>query len=179
MHDWNALLKEAYRCCAPGGWVQSCECDVEFRSDDGTAELEPVLKTWGQLFREGGNILGRPFFVQELQQEAFDKAGFIEKKSSYYKVCAATMFLEIDAGNNKAQIPIGGWPKDPKLAEVGRFVRSTLENDLEGKQAPSPSAYEQVLTCESRLQSYDVARRTRKAEGRISGVACNAAKGDS
>jgi hypothetical protein len=31
------------------------------------------------------------------------------------------------------QFPIGGWPKDPKLAEVGRFVKATLENDLEGK----------------------------------------------
>jgi hypothetical protein len=32
------------------------------------------------------------------------------------------------------QIPVGDWPKDPKLAEIGRFVRLTLENDLEGKQ---------------------------------------------
>lgn len=33
-----------------------------------------------------------------------------------------------------SQIPVGDWPKDPKLAEIGRFVRLTLENDLEGKQ---------------------------------------------
>lgn len=25
-----------------------------------------------------------------------------------------------------------GWPKDPKLAEVGRFVQLTMENDMEG-----------------------------------------------
>lgn len=30
------------------------------------------------------------------------------------------------------QFPIGGWPKDPELREVGNFVRATLENDLEG-----------------------------------------------
>lgn len=30
------------------------------------------------------------------------------------------------------QIPIGDWPKDPRLAEVGRFVKLTLENDIEG-----------------------------------------------
>ena len=30
------------------------------------------------------------------------------------------------------QLPIGGWPRDPKLAEVGRFARMTIENDIEG-----------------------------------------------
>ena len=33
------------------------------------------------------------------------------------------------------QIPIGGWPKDPAMAQIGRFVQQTLENDLEGEQA--------------------------------------------
>lgn len=88
IQDWKALLKEANRCCAPGGWVQSGECDVEFRSDDGTTELEPVLKTYGELFREGGKMLNLPFFVQELQKQAFDEAGFVEQKSVRYKVCA-------------------------------------------------------------------------------------------
>lgn len=37
--------------------------------------------------------------------------------------------------DKETQIPIGGWPKDPKLAEVGRFVKATLENDLEGESA--------------------------------------------
>lgn len=35
----------------------------------------------------------------------------------------------------KLQMPIGSWPKDPKMAQVGRFVQLTLENDLEGEQA--------------------------------------------
>lgn len=33
------------------------------------------------------------------------------------------------------QFPVGDWPKDPKLREVGKFVRACLENDLEGKYA--------------------------------------------
>lgn len=31
-----------------------------------------------------------------------------------------------------SQIPVGGWPRDPKLAQVGRFVQMTLNNDIEG-----------------------------------------------
>ncbi|KAF5712163.1 TAM domain-containing protein [Fusarium mundagurra] len=112
--DWHGLFREAYRCCAPGGWVQSGEADVTFRSDDGTAELEPVFKTYQKLFEDGSRILGNPFFVHDLQQKAFEEAGFKDIETVDYK------------------FPIGGWPKDPKLAEVGRFVKATLENDLEG-----------------------------------------------
>ncbi|KAG6168904.1 hypothetical protein E4U51_001862 [Claviceps purpurea] len=114
IQDWTGLFKQAYRCCAPGGWVQSVELDVEFRSDDGTTDLEPVLASFGELFREAGKILSRPFFVQEIQQQAFDEAGFVEKRVSRHK------------------IPVGPWAKDPKLAEVGRFARAAAENDLQG-----------------------------------------------
>ena len=27
---------------------------------------------------------------------------------------------------------MGGWPRDPKMAEVGRFTRLAMENDVEG-----------------------------------------------
>ncbi|KAG6173300.1 hypothetical protein E4U51_005735 [Claviceps purpurea] len=114
IQDWTGLFKEAYRCCTPGGWMQSVECDVQFRSDDGSTELEPVLASYGDLFRESGKILNRPFFVQEIQQQAIDDAGFIDTEVVRHK------------------IPIGPWAKDRKLAEVGRYVGAALENDLEG-----------------------------------------------
>ncbi|CCE28053.1 uncharacterized protein CPUR_01527 [Claviceps purpurea 20.1] len=114
IQDWTALLKEAYRCCAPGGWVESVEYEVDFRSDDGTTELEPVLASFGELFREAERILNCPFFVREIQQQAFDDAGFVDKRVVTYK------------------IPVGSWPKDRKLAEVGRFSKAATENDLQG-----------------------------------------------
>ncbi|KAM0237044.1 hypothetical protein ACHAP5_009142 [Fusarium lateritium] len=112
--DWTALFREAYRCCAPGGWVQSAEADVEFRCDDGTIDKEPNLKLYKKLFEEGGKILGNSFFVYDQQVTGFEEAGFEEIKTVDYK------------------IPVGDWPKDPKLAEVGKYVRACLENDIEG-----------------------------------------------
>ncbi|KAM5357546.1 hypothetical protein ACJZ2D_016153 [Fusarium nematophilum] len=114
IQDWNGLFKEAYRCCAPGGWVQSTEANVEFRSDDGSIEQEPSLRVFTKLFQEGGKALGRPFFVDDLQEKEFREAGFVD----------------INVIDHK--LPVGGWPKDPKLAQVGQFVRAALENDLEG-----------------------------------------------
>ncbi|KAG6071168.1 hypothetical protein E4U16_006305 [Claviceps sp. LM84 group G4] len=110
IQDWTALFKEAYRCCAPGGWVQSAECDYEFCSDDRSIELEPVLASYAELFREGSKVLDRPFFVHDLQRKALDEAGFVDQHV----------------------IPIGPWAQDRKLAEVGRIARATLENDFEG-----------------------------------------------
>jgi hypothetical protein len=30
------------------------------------------------------------------------------------------------------QVPLSQWPKDPKLRDMGRFSRYTLEQDIEG-----------------------------------------------
>ncbi|KAF5010606.1 hypothetical protein FDECE_3237 [Fusarium decemcellulare] len=114
IQDWGGLFKEAFRCCAPGGWVQSTEANVEFRSDDGTVDLEPSLQMFTKLFQEGGKALGRPFFVHDLQEQGFREAGFEDIQVIDHK------------------LPVGGWPKDAKLAQVGQFVRAALENDLEG-----------------------------------------------
>ncbi|RSL47487.1 hypothetical protein CEP54_013397 [Fusarium duplospermum] len=116
IRDWTALFKEAYRCCAPGGWIQTAEADVEILSDDGTTELAPVLKTWAKLYAEGGKKLGNAFYVQkeDLQEKGLEAAGFTEMTSVDYK------------------FPVGGWAKDPRMAEIGNFVKATLENDLEG-----------------------------------------------
>ncbi|KAM0191652.1 hypothetical protein ACHAPI_008703 [Fusarium lateritium] len=112
--DWYRLFAEAYRCCAPGGWIESVEADVRIRCDDGTTDMEPVWKTCDKMYEEGGKVLNRPFFVSDLQVEGMKKAGFVDLKTVDYK------------------IPIGGWPKDPSMAQIGRFLQQTLENDLEG-----------------------------------------------
>ncbi|CCE32987.1 uncharacterized protein CPUR_06910 [Claviceps purpurea 20.1] len=75
--------------------------------------LEPILASFGDLFREAGKIMNRHFFVQDMQQAAFDEAGFVEKRAVQYK------------------LPIGPWAKDIKLAEAGRFDLAALENDLQ------------------------------------------------
>lgn len=88
IRDWAALFKEAYRCCTPGGWIQTAEADVEILSDDETAELAPVLKTWANLYAEGGKKLGNSFYVQkeDLQEKGLEAAGFTDITSVDYKV---------------------------------------------------------------------------------------------
>ncbi|KAF4344887.1 hypothetical protein FBEOM_1173 [Fusarium beomiforme] len=120
IQDWPALFQEAYRCCAPGGWVQSCEADIHFYSDDGTTDNEPALQKWADLYEKGGAETGRTFFPQQeaLQERSITEAGFTDVRIFDYK------------------LPVGGWPNNRKLSELGEYVRLTLENDLEGMFAP-------------------------------------------
>ncbi|CAM1510702.1 Fc.00g010370.m01.CDS01 [Cosmosporella sp. VM-42] len=115
IENWTALFKEAYRCCAPGGWVQSAELDPEFLSDDDTLSEEPALAIWAKLYIEGGKKLGRSFHVvkEELQNKGMEEAGFVNITSTNYK------------------IPIGPWAKDKKLAEIGEITKIAMLNDVE------------------------------------------------
>ncbi|EFX04697.1 methyltransferase type 12 [Grosmannia clavigera kw1407] len=114
--DWDALFSQAYRCCTPGGWLESCEVHPEHQSDDGTNELAPVLKQFWQLYEEGMPKIGRKFFVvrEGTQRKAMENAGFTNITDKTFKV------------------PMGGWPADKKLAEIGQYNLLALLNDLEG-----------------------------------------------
>ncbi|KXJ85778.1 S-adenosyl-L-methionine-dependent methyltransferase [Microdochium bolleyi] len=117
VRDWNELFKQAYNACAPGGYVQSCECDVEINSDDGTiAKDSAMTKFWNPMYKSAREKGYNSFCVLEegLQRTGIEKAGFEEIKEVNYK------------------LPVGGWPQDPRLAEVGKFVKLTMLNDLEG-----------------------------------------------
>jgi ubiquinone/menaquinone biosynthesis C-methylase UbiE len=87
--DWTALFAQAFRTCKPGGWVESCECDVEFLSDDGTSNNVPALETWNELFEEGGKRCGRSFTLvrDNTQWQGIEAAGFVNMQLKNVKVC--------------------------------------------------------------------------------------------
>ncbi|KAH7219756.1 S-adenosyl-L-methionine-dependent methyltransferase [Fusarium oxysporum] len=114
--DWGALFKEAFRCCKPGGFVESVEVNPTFLSDDETASDVMAVQTWNKLFREASKTFGRSFCEIEGDVEFLAAAGFVDLQVTDFKV------------------PVGGWAKDSRLRQVGQFLRATIENDLEGKQ---------------------------------------------
>ena len=77
--DWTALFKEAYRCCKPGGYIESFEGAPYNESDDGTVQETDALGQWGPLFIEGGRRVGRSFTTvpDGIQRKALEEAGFV------------------------------------------------------------------------------------------------------
>lgn len=88
LKDWPALFREAYRCCTPGGFVESGEFDPRYYCDDGTADNEDVIKLWNSVFEEGGKKLGHSFTVIEgdTQEKGIKEAGFEDVNVFSYKV---------------------------------------------------------------------------------------------
>ncbi|KAI0839508.1 S-adenosyl-L-methionine-dependent methyltransferase [Hypoxylon sp. FL0890] len=115
--DWDELLRQAYRVTRPGGWVQSCEPNVHIRSDDGTVAPDSAYETfWNMLYRDATEKLGFSFnpVEENVQRRAFEVAGFRNIEVRDYK------------------FPVGGWPADKRLAEIGQYVQLTMLNDVEG-----------------------------------------------
>ncbi|KAK3399766.1 S-adenosyl-L-methionine-dependent methyltransferase [Sordaria brevicollis] len=114
--DWNKLFRNAYRCCKPGGWVESMGTNAEFLSDNGSIKPGSALHQWGKVFKEGGRKLGRPFSIYEddLQRKGMEAAGFVD--------------IQI----KDIQCPMGVWHPDPKAHERGLWYKMAIEEDLEG-----------------------------------------------
>ncbi|KAM0191938.1 hypothetical protein ACHAPI_008658 [Fusarium lateritium] len=114
--DWEQLFKEAYRCLKPGGYIESHEALSRMDCDDGSITEKSAMHQWGKFFVEGGKKIGRSFTIVEdgVQRSAMEKAGFVNLEEKNFKV------------------PIGGWPKDAKMKEIGKYAQATLEQDIEG-----------------------------------------------
>lgn len=114
--DWYVLLKQSYDALAPGGWFESYEVSAFIESDDGTVTDNMALGQWGKIFVEGGNKLNRSFLVLQegLQRKALEAAGFV------------------DIQEHDIKMPIGTWPADPKLKELGAYAQLVLTQDPEG-----------------------------------------------
>ncbi|KAI0021193.1 S-adenosyl-L-methionine-dependent methyltransferase [Xylariomycetidae sp. FL0641] len=114
--DWDALYKEAYRSIKPGGWLESNEASTRITSDDGTVAEGSALDQWGKVFSEAGTKFGRTFKVvdDDLQRRGMEAAGFVDIRTTEYKT------------------PVGSWPADPKLKEIGQYQQLAMQQDAEG-----------------------------------------------
>ncbi len=78
--DWTALFAQAFKCCRPGGWVESHETSPTPCCDDDTLPADSAIAQWGPLFVEGGRLVGRSFTVEAdgIQRQAMEAAGFVD-----------------------------------------------------------------------------------------------------
>jgi len=88
IQDYPALFKQAFDHTKPGGWLESCEMDVELRCDDGTADKSPAWRTWNELFNESGKKTGAVFTVvaDDIQRKAAAAAGYTDIQMKTFKV---------------------------------------------------------------------------------------------
>ncbi|KAJ5655858.1 hypothetical protein N7507_007808 [Penicillium longicatenatum] len=111
---WEQLYKQAYDALAPGGWIEQMEFDVRVRSDDDSLKQEHHLWRWGDIFIRCAERAGRSLNIHETMRAAIEKAGFVE------------------VHEKRSRIPLGPWPRDKVLKEVGQLQYAHWNAALEG-----------------------------------------------
>lgn len=98
----------------PGGWIEQIEFDIEIRSDDNSIPEDTEIAKWGKTFIECAERADRSLTVQKTMRSSIEKAGFIDVHEVLYKV------------------PIGPWPKDQVLKEIGQLQYLHWVTGMEG-----------------------------------------------
>ncbi|WPH01849.1 S-adenosyl-L-methionine-dependent methyltransferase [Acrodontium crateriforme] len=102
--SWPFFYQQAFQSMQPGGWVENQEFGVDFRCDDGTQPLNSAVLRWQNLWNTGIERLGLTgHCYPELMKQQMEDAGFINTSIKCYKM------------------PVGPWPKDPRLKQAGFF----------------------------------------------------------
>ncbi|KAB8078099.1 S-adenosyl-L-methionine-dependent methyltransferase [Aspergillus leporis] len=110
--DWGRFYQQALKHLYSGGYLEQIEMSVTPISDDGSTE-GTVYETWGEKSLEAGDKFGKTLrIVHESKQRMID-AGFVNVFERRFK------------------LPIGPWPKNPHLKNLGRYFRLVISESLE------------------------------------------------
>lgn len=111
--DWPKLVRQCYENLNPGGILEMHDGDFMIYSEDDSIKDTWFLE-WNKHFVNAANQAGRePCPGPKLEKWVRD-AGFE------------------DVFHEKVRLPVGMWPKHPKLKEVGAFNLVQLREGLEG-----------------------------------------------
>jgi len=124
IRDWPRLYSQAYHHIRPGGWVEAQEHDVRVSSDDDSVERATEVVQWFKTVDEASEKFGKKMDVADNQKQWMIDAGFVDVQDVIYKV------------------PLGRWPKDPKLKEQGLYF---LAQSVDAIEPVSMALFTRVL----------------------------------
>ncbi|SCO76926.1 related to TAM domain methyltransferase [Fusarium oxysporum] len=101
--DDNRFFQQALQHLAPGGYIEMQAVAAPFLSDDGTDEKAVNAQLWLKTLCEGSAKFGKPIDCAPLWKDKLIAAGFENVREEIRKM------------------PLGSWPKDPKLKEIGKY----------------------------------------------------------
>jgi SAM-dependent methyltransferase len=111
--DWDRLVRQTYTHTKPGGWVEFQEPLALCECDDGTMDLAKDLVNWQTLCHEAASKWGRDIRAGNTLKQKMLDAGFV------------------DVTEKVVKIPLGPWPKDARMKEIGRYQREHMSMGIE------------------------------------------------
>ncbi|KAL1983236.1 hypothetical protein VTN96DRAFT_334 [Rasamsonia emersonii] len=117
IRDWPKLVRQCYQNLRPGGWVEFQDTTNRLYSEDGTLKADNnLLKLMTGLIDACAKIGISGDFTPQIKGEV-EKAGFVNVEEKIFKV------------------PVGTWPKDKRLKEIGAFTALQFIEGVEGLTA--------------------------------------------
>jgi SAM-dependent methyltransferase len=112
--DWDAFLREVYRCTKPGGWVEMAERGMDTLADDDTLPPDHFyFKFTAEIF-DAAAKMGKSFDIWKEAKDRMIAAGFVDVVEVPFKW------------------PVNSWPDDPAEKMLGRFNQFRLNEGCEG-----------------------------------------------
>ncbi|EFX03509.1 methyltransferase type 12 [Grosmannia clavigera kw1407] len=101
--DPDKLFQRAFENLAPGGYFEIQTVCAKFVTDDGSDKFAGSAMQWASLISEALTKFGKPWDTASEWMDKIKAAGFTDVQQVIRKC------------------PIGAWPKDPALKEIGKF----------------------------------------------------------
>lgn len=109
INDWPKLLSEAYRCLAPGGFIELSEMGTQAYDDHVPILPEDPLSIFFEKLNDAVTRMGRPPPDLDRMRDLMKGAGLVDVVPSLSKQ------------------PMAPWPKDKRLKQVGAMVSLAAE----------------------------------------------------
>ncbi|EER23068.1 hypothetical protein D8B26_004369 [Coccidioides posadasii str. Silveira] len=122
--DWDRYIGQAFQHTKPGGWLELIEFEALVTSDDDSKDRVPFVDQFQTKCNEAAAKFGKKIDQAPNHKQRVINAGYVDVRSDVFKV------------------PIGTWPKDKKLKEVGRYF---VEHMMMGVEAYSLGFLGKVL----------------------------------
>lgn len=112
--DMGAVIATAFKHTKPGGFLESQELNAAPHCDDGTMPAEwPFLRYVAKL-QEASMEVGRELDIAPKLRGWFEAAGFVDVQQRVFKA------------------PLGRWPKDPAMKDLGHWWAENMSVGLAG-----------------------------------------------
>ncbi|KAK3388027.1 S-adenosyl-L-methionine-dependent methyltransferase [Podospora didyma] len=122
--DWPRLVRQMYANTKPGGWVEFQESVNTLYSQDETLKKDNAMVRMMDGLAEACDKTGRTLDPAPSMKRWAEEAGFVNVEEKRFR------------------LPIGSWPRDPRLKEVGTLMGV---NFVEGVEAFTAVLFKDVL----------------------------------
>ncbi|KAJ4188377.1 hypothetical protein NW755_006535 [Fusarium falciforme] len=97
------LFQQAFKHLSPGGYIELQAAYPPLKSDDDTGDKATDFHKWVNTICDASAKFGKPLTCAPEWKAKLEEVGFVDVHQEIRKV------------------PMGPWPKDPKLKEIGKF----------------------------------------------------------